>query len=286
MYTQRPTPKVPSFQKTSAVLALAAAVLLPLGAAAQAQKAPENKSVVVEATQTPISAAVAAATASPFVIFGQWLQQVVVPAPAPQLSVPVLVQPFVVAPAPVGNFEAPAVILGQPELPLLGQAAAQASQQWTTGLNYQGLTLSYVVLDGAGRKREIRPVDKGLAPGERFKLRYTTSFDAVTAIDQVVGEPWAAQNFGQVWPQAGSSVASRAGETVELPLEPGAFFQFDGNPNVRYVLNVRHPKAKDSARSNQPAYRQDGARASQYLQLVPANSYPAIGQVIAARAAR
>lgn len=273
-------------QRAALLSALATAALLPLGTAAQTQKAPDNKSIVVEATATPVSAGTTTATTSPFVVFGQWLQHIAPPAPAPQPSEPVLVQAFVANPAPSGNFEAPAVILGQPELPLLGQAAAQAAQQWNTGLNYQGLTLSYVVLDATGRKRETRSMSQGLLPGERFKLRYTTSFDAVASIEQVVGEPWAAQSFGQVWPQPGRSVASRAGETVELPLEPAAYFQFDGHPNLRYVLNVRHPKAKDSARSNQPAYRQDGARASQYLQLVPANSYPAIGQVIAARATR
>jgi hypothetical protein len=262
--------------------AMAWAVAMPINAWAQVSASTDAKSVVVEATQTPVSSP----AANPFVAFGQWLQQVVTPLPAPQITVPVVVQPFVVAPAPVGNFEAPAVILGQPELPLLGQAAAQAAQQWNTGLNYQGLTLSYVVVDQAGRQREIRPINKGLAPGERFKLRYTTTFDAVAAIDQIVGETWSAQSFGQVWPQPGTSVASRAGETVELPLEPGAFFQLDGNPNVRYVLTVRHPQAKGSARSSQPAYRQDGARASQYLQLVPATTYPVIGQVISARAPR
>ena len=267
---------------TSCGATVALAALLPMSALAQNPNASDTKSVMVEATQTPVSTP----TPNPFVVFGQWLQQVVTPMPAPQITVPVVVHPFVVAPAPVGNFEAPAVILGQPELPLLGQAAAQAAQQWSTGLNYQGFTLSYVVVDQAGRQREIRSIDKGLAPGERFKLRYTTTFDAVAAIDQIVGETWSAQNFGQVWPQPGTSVASRAGETVELPLEPGAFFKFDGNPNVRYVLTVRHPQAKGSAGSNQPAYRQDGARASQYLQLVPANTFPVIGQVISARAPR
>lgn len=263
--------------------ALLMAGLAPLAASAQAAPV---KSVVVEPTQVPVTAPVEAPSSGPFVVFGQWLQQVV-PTPVTTVSAPVVVQAFVAPQATPVNFEAPAVILGQPELPLLGQAAAQAAQQWSSGLNYQGMTLSYVVVDSAGRKREVRAIDKGLAPGERFKIRYTTSFDAVAAIEQVVGEnPWASQNMGQVWPQPGTSVQSRPGETVELPLEPGAFFQFDGNPAVRYLLTVRHPAAKGTARSNQPAYRQDGARGSQYLQLVPTDSHPAIAQVVVARTAR
>lgn len=266
------------------VVAALAAASLPLNA--QAQKSPE-KSVVVEPTPVPVAPVAATNTMNPFVVFGQWLQQVAAPEPAPQLSAPVLVQPFVVPAAAIGNFEAPPVILGQPELPLLGQAVAQAAQQWNSGLNYQGLTMSFVVVDAAGRKREIRAVDKGLRPGERFKIRYTTSFDAVTALEQVVGDtPWTGQNMGQVWPAPGTSVQSQAGETVELPLDKGSFFQFDGNPTVRYVLTARHPNAKGSARSNQPAYRQDGARASQYLQLVPANTYPSISQVLSTYSAR
>lgn len=266
-----------------ALVAFLIAGALPVAALAQK---PAEKSIVAEPTQIPVVAQ-GTAVANPFVVFGQWLQQIATPAPALQVTAPVLVQPFVVPAVPVGTFEAPPVILGQPELPLLGQAAAQAAQQWNSGLNYQGLTLSYVVLDSVGRQREIRPVDKGLRPGERFKIRYTTSFDAVTAIEQVVGEtPWTRQNLGQVWPATGTSVQSQAGETVELPLDQGAYFQFDGNPTVSYVLTARHPNAKGTARSNQPAYRQDGARASQYLQLVPGGSYPAIAQLIAARASR
>ena len=282
--TTHTLPRISRTQTSVSLALLVAAFASPLATWAQDQK-PTNKTVVAEPTSIPVVAATAAP--GPFVVFTQWLQQVSIPVPTEQPAIPVLIQTLGSAnQVAAGNFEAAPVILGQPELPLLGQAAVQAAQQWNSGLNYQGMTVSFVVLDSAGRKREVRPIDKGLAPGERFKIRYTTSFEAVSGIDMVVGDVWSGQNFGQVWPQPGTSVQSNAGETVELPLDAGAFFQFDGNPSVRYVLNVRHPNAKGNARSNQPAYRQDGARASQYLQLVPKDTYPAIAQVVTNRNAR
>ncbi|QIL73089.1 hypothetical protein G7048_23680 [Diaphorobacter sp. HDW4B] len=270
----------------SSVKPIPALLFVAMGLLTQAAhaQATGGKTVIVEPTSAPVAATAATTViASPFVSFGQWIEQVVTPVVL-TVSAPVTLQEFippVATPAPAPSFEAAPVILGQPELPLLGQAAAQAAQQWNTGLNYQGLTVSYVVLDAAGQRREVRPVSKGIARGERFKVRYATSFESVAAIDQVVGDsPWRGQRTGQVWPRPGTSVQSNPGEVVELPLEPNAYFKFGGAPNERYVLTIRHPRANAEARSSQPVYRQDGARGSQYLQLVPEGSYPAIEQVV------
>ena len=72
------------------------------------------------------------------------------------------------------------------------------------------------------------------------------------------------------------------GETVDLPVG-GGYFVMGNNPNERYVLSVRHPDAKGPARSGQPVYRQDGARSSNYLQLLPSGKLPAVEQVLSAR---
>ena len=283
----------PLFSHHMAAVAAVAAVcatLLGTGfvASAHAQSA-AGKTVVVEPTHQPpaIPTAVAqpeANASAPFVVFTQWVQHTVTQAPT-VWAAPAAVQPF--QPTVAGfaaPFEAAPVILGQPDLPLLGQAAARAAQQWNSGLNYQGANISYVVLSANGRSLDVRPISKGLVAGERFKIRYTTTFDAVASLDRVVGDsPWTGSRVGQAWPQAGMAIQSAPGETVELPLEAGSFFSFDGNPNERLVLSLRHPNAKGAARSNQPAYRQDGARGSQYLQLVPANTFPALEQVIAPR---
>jgi hypothetical protein len=186
------------------------------------------------------------------------------------------------APAPVAadTFQPAPVILGLPELPLLAEAGSNAAR-WGAGFNYQGVSLRQVVLDASGRRLENRPMGKPLRPGERFKLRITPSFDAVADVDQVRGDIWYGQRTGQVYPQAGMSVELRAGQTVDLPLEPNEFFVMDRwDPSERLVLSVRHRLALDTARSNQPAYRQDTARSSNYLQLVPAGQYPAIEQLI------
>ena len=54
------------------------------------------------------------------------------------------------------------------------------------------------------------------------------------------------------------------------------------NSSDRMVLAVRHPKALGAAASDQPAYREDGARGTNYLQLVQQGRFPAIEQQIGA----
>ena len=254
-------------QPARAAVCLSAVLAVTSGAALA-----QDKTVAVEAIPS----------ASPFVLFGQWVERVASPWPSLQVESAVVGMPFAatasVQPTP---YEAQAVILGQPELPLVGQAAAQAAQQWNAGFNYQGLQVSYLVVDARGKAREIRPVAKGLLPGERFRIRYTATFDAVAMINKVTGSAWNWQQAGTAWPKGGTAVQSAAGETVELPLDAGTYFTMGSNPNERFLLQVRHPNAKDQARSDQPSYRQDGARGSQYLQLVPTNTYPYFEQALA-----
>jgi hypothetical protein len=133
-----------------------------------------------------------------------------------------------------------------------------------------------VVVDASGR-RQVRPLNAPLQPGERFKLRVTPSFEAVASLDRVVGETWSLQRAGQVYPQAGMSVAMNPGETVDLPMAANEYFVLNG-PAEKLVLSVRHPRAVSGGASEQPAYRDDGARGSNYLQLVTAGRFPAFEQ--------
>jgi hypothetical protein len=82
------------------------------------------------------------------------------------------------------RFEPMPVILGTPELPLMGSGARQASTAWTDGLNYQGLHVSYVLLDAKGRQTGLWPLSKPLPAGQRFRIRITPSFDGVAGIDR------------------------------------------------------------------------------------------------------
>ncbi|RZS57108.1 hypothetical protein [Sphaerotilus mobilis] len=170
------------------------------------------------------------------------------------------------------------VILGLPELPLIGAGAGRTDSAWSAGFNYQGLALRQLVLDGKGTQHQLRPLSAGMPAGARFKLRITATFDAVAEVDQVVGDAWYGQRVGQVYPKKGMSVSMKAGETVDLPLGAQAYFVMGRAADQRLVLSVRHPKAIGSARSAQPAYRQDGRNGSTYLQLVPSGSHPVIEQ--------
>jgi hypothetical protein len=261
-----------AFTPTPLLLGLLAALALNTPAVQAQSASPVAKTLVVEPAQV-------------FPSFERWVTAVSVAAqetPPAQLRVfTIQIQELsAAAPQPASNFQPAPVILGVPDLPLLGEAGSQVSR-WSSTFNYQGVSLRQVVLDASGRRLESRPMGKPLRPGERFKLRITPSFDSVADVDQVRGDVWFGQRVGQVYPQTGMSVELRAGQTVDLPLDPNEYFVMDRwNPTERLVLSVRHARALDAARSTQPAYRQDTARSSSYLQLVPSGQYPAIEQLI------
>lgn len=229
----------------------------------------EDKTAAVEAV--PVAPA-----------FTQWVvATVTAPVSAPTATVQVL--PWAV-PTGVGAaapFEPWPVVLGAPELPLLGQGLAQAGRTWATGFNYQGMNVRLLVLDAAGRNVEVRPLSAPPRPGERFKFRVTTTFEAVSEVGLLVGEAFRSQRAGQLYPASGQSVHMRAGETVDLPLEHSQFLVMSGTPTERLLLSVRHVQAREANRSQQPAYRMDGRDGSSFLQLAPPASLPAFEQVVA-----
>ena len=179
--------------------------------------------------------------------------------------------------APVGpSFQPQPVILGVPELPLVGSGASQTSTAWGSTFNYQGLNASLVVLDAPGAIREFRPLAAPVRAGDRFKIRLLATFDAYAVVDQVGGDLWAPQRLGQFYPQAGSAVQMRAGETIELPLNRNEYFVMSSEPTDRLAVSVRHINSAANNRSTQPLYRQDVAGASNFQQLVPRNGLPAM----------
>ncbi|MCU0941787.1 MAG: hypothetical protein MUE35_04500 [Hydrogenophaga sp.] len=251
-------------------LATLSAALLALGA--QAQPA-ATKDVVVE----PVPAATA---------LSRWVDTVVIAItpPAPGTAIVTVAPPAAPALGGTvggGSYEAWPVIVGVPELPLVG--ATGAGSEWAERLNYQGMHMRLLVLDADGRTHRWRSVNQPPRPGERFRIRLTATFPAVSEVGLVVGGTFASSRAGQLYPQPGMSVQLNAGETVDLPLERDRYFVI-GNPAERLVLSVRHPRATDAARSTQPAYRQDMGSGSNYLQLVPQGRYPAFEQLIAASA--
>ncbi|MBL8331030.1 MAG: hypothetical protein JNJ71_19490 [Rubrivivax sp.] len=211
--------------------------------------------------------------------FTQWVETVVISTP---VAVPtpssIVVVNAVAQPATATSFQAWPVIMGAPELPLVRGAAAPSV--WGESFNYQGMNVRLLILDREGRTLQVRSMESPPRRGERFRIRVTPTFTAVAEIDLVRGSPWDSQRLGQVYPKGGFSVELKASQTVDMPLGANEFFVM-GEPEDRLLLSVRHPRATERARTQQPAYRQDGRGGSSYLQLIPEGRYPAFEQLIA-----
>lgn len=187
-------------------------------------------------------------------------------------------------PMPVSPYYSTApIVLGQPDLPMLGTAKFDPAQPWSSNYNYQGMQVAAVILNQANQPVEIRPLSAPFRTGERFKLRVVSTFEGTGSIDAYKGNMPGSQGWaGQLYPaQVDQVVSFKAGETVMLPLGANEYFTFDGNPGVeRMVINLRHPQAYGAQLNNQPIYRQDSPQGSNYLQLMAPGTYPAISQTV------
>ncbi len=236
--------------------------------AASGLSSAQDKSVAVEAVPA-------------FPAFNLWVTTSVVSvaAPAPVAAVQV-VQVSAPAASVIGtDYQPLPVILGLPELPLVGAGAARAAGGWSPELNQQGVFMRQLVLDARGAHRELRSMAYKPKAGERFKIRVSATFDAMVDVDLVSGEAWDLRRVGPFYPDKGSSVQLRQGETVDLPLGDHEYFVMSRPADERLVVSARHVKAVGGARSGQPAYRQDGKQGSSYLQLVPRGTFPAVEQL-------
>ena len=179
------------------------------------------------------------------------------------------------------RFEPLPVILGAPDLPLMGIGTREANANWAGTLNYQGLYASYVLIDATGKQQAVVPLSTKVKTGQRFRIRLTSTFNGVAVVDQVLGTAFDAQRTGQVYPETGSSVELKAGQSTLLPVQPNQHFVVKGrSATERLVLQVRHAMANTQTRSDQPAYRQENKTGSSYLQLMPKGRYPTIEQVL------
>lgn len=229
----------------------------------------------------------AAQPAEPAVVaFERWLRVLeVVPVSAPAAPAVVAVSPPA-RPAPAATpYEPWPVILGEPELPLVGAARAGGSSgaaAWPAGLNYQGVHVAYLMLDRSGAGVEQRALSTAPRPGERFKIRVTPTFDAQVRVGTVLGQGWTLQRGGAFYPGQGGPVRVAAARTVDLPVERDHYFVVGDTGAPRLLLQVQHERADESNRSRQPAYRRDQLNGTSYLQLVPAGARPAVEQLITA----
>jgi hypothetical protein len=235
--------------------------------------------LVTTANAQPAEKSIVAEPVAAFAAFNQWVSTLVV-APREVRAGTVEYVSWRAEPLAETAYQPLPVILGLPELPLWRSDRAQAPRHWSPSFNYQGLYLQQLVLNAPGTLHQLRPISTPLRSGERFKLRVTPTFDAVAQVEQVTGDAWYGQRQGQVYPQAGSSVRIKAGESVDLPLEPNGYFQMNRSAQERLLIAVRDPRAIGLTRSDQPAYRQDAGTGSSYLQLVAPGKFAAMEQLI------
>lgn len=246
----------------------AAAPVLVASLAALASAGAQAQAAVVE-------------SANAFGAFDQWVGATIVTAPSSAPGKVEALRPADKGGATAARFEPLPVILGFPDMPLLGSGARQAVSTWGEALNYHGIHARFLLIDGKTQKVLSAPLSTRVKPGQRFKLRITATFNGVAALDQVLGAGWNAERTGQVYPAAGLSVELKAGQAVDLPIGEAQYFMLDGRrSDERLLLSVRHAKAVGEGRSNQPAYRKDNAQGSSFLQLTPKGMFPIIEQVL------
>jgi hypothetical protein len=269
-HDRAPLARQSRMQRLNGVLPLAAAALTAVLA------------LSVASPSLAQSAASDGAMAPAGVVFERWLRVLeVVPVTQPGPAV-VVVSPVVRVTVPTVAYEPWPVIMGEPELPLVGAGTAARPQAWPLGLNYQGLHAAYLVRDPASGRIEQRPLSSAPRPGDRFKIRLTTTFDALVRVDTVFGQGWSLQRGGTLYPSIGAPVRARAAKAIDLPVEPDHYFVAGESGAPRMLLSVRHEEADDSRRTRQPAYRRDQLNGTSYLQLAPAGTRPAIEQLITA----
>jgi hypothetical protein len=186
------------------------------------------------------------------------------------------------------------VIMGIPDIGLSAATGGiDPASEWDSHFNYQGVTISALILDAQMRVLETRSLASPLRGGERFKLRVLSTDDALVSLDALQTAPDsvgsngvlnAAPNYnGQMYPaSAGQVVQVKGGDVVLLPMGDNEYFTFDEKAGTNLLaLHVRHPLAKPASINLQPLYRQDSALTSTYSQLTRRGSYLALTQLIA-----
>lgn len=206
-------------------------------------------------------------------------------------AVPAPAQPLPWTQSP--SYSPAPLILGQPDVPFSAQQGSiDPSRAWDGRLNYQGVTVSAVMLNNQNLATDTRSLAAAFRVGERFKLRIVSTSDAIISLDGLRAPPgMSATNgvltgqpalIGQVYPpQPEQVVHAKAGEVVHIPLGANAYFTVDDRPGVELLsLHLRHPQAKNNAINRQPIYRQDAQGMTTYVQLVQPGAHLALSQLI------
>lgn len=147
--------------------------------------------------------------------------------------------------------------------------------------NYQGVHVSLVGFDRAGKALGFRPVTDGFRTGERFKLRVLPTFDGILVINNI--NPKGVDR--QIYPaQADKAVSIKSGVEIMVPLGRDEYFEFSGDSgDEKLVITVRDPQAFGAAVSQSQVFRKDENNGSNFMQEVGPATYPLISQALTLR---
>lgn len=164
----------------------------------------------------------------------------------------------------------PNVTSGSPETPLKVDSH---------GENYQGVNIALVSVDPAGRPTGFHALSDGFHTGERFKLRVTSTFDAVV----VLGNRNPKGVSSQIYPaRSGYAVSIPAGKEILLPLGEKEYLQFAGETGQdQLTFTVRDSRSLQPGQAaSTRVYRKDDTYGSNFVQEVQADRYPVIAEAI------
>jgi hypothetical protein len=170
-------------------------------------------------------------------------------------------------------------IQGEPHIPVYPKPA-NGLIDWTDAINHQGAQVALVLLDDQLRERELKPLGSQLKPGEKFKIRLTTTFTALATLARERDSSDATSL--PVVPTKGDHVLQlQAGRSVDMP--PGMreyLIAPSEKTKERLVLTLRHILATPTTASQQPVYRANTPTHSTLLQLTPPGRRAAIAQAV------
>lgn len=148
-------------------------------------------------------------------------------------------------------------------------------------VNYQGVNVALIGFDGDGKPLGFRPLTAGFKSGERIKLRVLPTFDGLLVIDNI--NPKGQRT--QVYPARASEVVKvKAGVEILVPLDKDQYFEFAGEAgDEQLVITLRDPRAFGTAAAKTPAFRQDEANGSNFVQETKPGTYPLIAQSLRLR---
>jgi hypothetical protein len=142
---------------------------------------------------------------------------------------------------------------------------------------YQGVFVSFVMLDAQGNAIEVRKISDSFKSGEKFKLRLISTFNAIVNVDSLEAN----KQFQRIYPEDEKmSVFVKAGQEVFLPLGSDEF-EFDQTTGMEnLVLTARDPRITDESQLPGKINRRETKDGSFYVLDLAQQQLPSLTQII------